>query len=150
MRTSQFLDRYFPADTILHGDLHMAKVIAELGTRNHYVYFLLAELDDGQRIVKVGTSAVLDRRMSLIKSRVPYKVIELLGQIEGDEELESSLHLAFHKFKFAKEWFYFDPIEFYVADFLQNNGVDPEKCFEKRDRLFSKIHAKISEIKCNS
>ena len=150
MRTAQLIDRYIPDNTVIVGELNLAKILAEVGTRTHYVYFLLAELDDGQTIVKIGTSAVIERRILLIKNRVSYKIIELLGQIEGDQELESTLHLAFHKFKHAKEWFYFEPIEFHIAEFLQNHGVDPEACFHKRNQVFSKVAAKMQDNQCKN
>ena len=149
MRTSQFIDRYIPANTIVYGELLMAKIIVELGTRDHYVYFLLADLDDGRKIVKVGTSTNIERRVFLIKNRVPYKIDRIIGQVCGDEELESHLHNAFHKFKYAKEWFHFEPVKDYIYELLENYGVNPDESFKVRDENFGKIQQRINQ-QCNN
>jgi hypothetical protein len=149
MNTAKMIKLYYPENKVLFAELHYCKILLALGTRTHYVYFLLAELDDGQQVVKIGTTTNIARRLLLIKQRVPYKIKAILGQVEGDQELESHLHLSFCKFKYSKEWFYYEPIRHHIDDLLENYGVSHQECFEKRDAQFGKIEQQMSE-QCNN
>jgi len=149
MNQSQMIKRYYPDNEVLWGEFEYCKVLLEMGTRTHYVYFLLAELEDGKQIVKIGTTTNIDRRLLLIKQRVPYKIQSILGQVEGDQELESNLHLSFCKLKYSKEWFYYESLIPYIAELLENYGVSHQECFEKRDAKFSEIDQRIRQ-QCNN
>jgi hypothetical protein len=149
MNRSRMIKLYYPDNQVALPELDYCKILLALGTRTHYVYFLLAELDDGKQIVKIGTTTNIERRLLLIKQRVPYKIQAILGQLEGDQELESHLHLSFCKFKYSKEWFYYEPLRHHIADLLENYGVSHQECFEKRDAQFCKVQQQLSE-QCNN
>ena len=120
------LDFYYKEKIVIPNEFQRCKDIIEIGTRPHFVYFLLAKTKANEDIVKIGTSTQVNRRVEMIKTRTVHHIDKVLGQVEGDEELESALHLAFYKFQYEKEWFYFKPVKNHIEELLREYGLDPE------------------------
>lgn len=99
-------------------DLNLSRALAimDRGTRRHYVYFILADLN-GQAAVKIGTTTDVDARLSALRidgTKRPDGIdpasLQLLGWVEGDRELEVALHRAFLTHRLTGEWFTYSPI----------------------------------------
>jgi hypothetical protein len=85
-----------------------------------YVYFILAEAEDFEPLVKIGLSLDIYRRMNEIKldvDRGNYDVdwlvtgaetLRLLGIVEGTQPLETAFHKAFKRKAAGREWFWYD------------------------------------------
>lgn len=106
--------------------LTRAKQILSRGVRTHYVYFIAVETERGAA-VKIGTSHDPDGRIVGIRRRgvkVPDHVVphlgqaHLVGQVEGDNELETELHRAFAHANLIGEWFDYDQISDDIDELL--------------------------------
>ena len=95
-----------------------AQKILERGVRQHYVYFILAESED-RSAIKIGTSTDPHGRLAAIRGdttkrpdwvRASPAQLRLHGWVNGDQELEKTLHLAFAKYRIVGEWFAYAPI----------------------------------------
>ena len=85
-----------------------------------YVYFILAEAEGFDPLVKIGLTVDLPRRFKEILSDVDTGKYELdwlaggadslrvLGILEGNQPLETALHKAFKRKAAGREWFWFD------------------------------------------
>jgi hypothetical protein len=85
-----------------------------------YVYFILAESEGLEPLVKIGLSLDIYRRMNEIKLEVDrgnYDVdwlvtgaetLRILGIVEGTQPLETALHKAFKRKAAGREWFWYD------------------------------------------
>ena len=101
-----------------HNQLNRARMILNRGVRPHYVYFLRATTLDNDAI-KIGTTTDPNGRMSALKYdstkhpawvRQPDTRVTLHGWVNGDQELEKTLHRAFTDYRIVGEWFDFSEI----------------------------------------
>jgi hypothetical protein len=98
-----------------------AVTIANRGLRPHYVYFMLAETEPLEPLIKIGTTTDVKARLTQV-SRQLHKApdwladggaetLSVIGYVIGDRELEQELHRAFADHRAGLEWFWFAPIE---------------------------------------
>ena len=59
MNRSRMIKLYYPDNQVALPELDYCKILLALGTRTHYVYFLLAVLDDGKQIVNLGSTTYI-------------------------------------------------------------------------------------------
>lgn len=68
------------------------------------VYFVMA-VDDPGKFVKIGfTESSIESRLAVMQTGCPYRLAVVLT-INGDRDLESSLHRRFRKSRHRGEWF---------------------------------------------
>lgn len=98
-----------------------------------YVYFALCEGDGFDPMLKVGTSKDPYTRVKSLRKN-PGKCgdwmkdygaegAEILGTVYGDEGLERLLHRKFEKYRVAGEWFWYEPISYYISELLDDHCV---------------------------
>lgn len=100
--------------------LRKAQQVMARGVRPHYVYFIVAApRSAGERLVKIGTTTDVDRRLSEIRkggAKTPDELsadthtLHLAGWTVADGETEKHLHRAFAQHRRGGEWFALDPI----------------------------------------
>lgn len=118
---------------INEAELQLAFEIARVGMRPHYVYFVAAQDDSYDTLVKIGTSTSVSVRMQQIARDIqngpdwlkttPDAELCLLGYVVGDQELERQLHKAFKAHRAGGEWFWYKPLECAIDDLLCENCV---------------------------
>jgi hypothetical protein len=80
------------------------------------IYFLHDPL---HQAIKIGFTKNLRKRMRSIQQVMPLTKLALIGSIEGDEDVESQLHVLFAGLHLAGEWFRDDPT---LRDFIKRHG----------------------------
>ena len=96
-----------------------------------YVYFILAEAEGFDPLVKIGLTVDLPRRFKEISSDIDtgkYEIdwlaggadtLRVLGILEGNQPLETALHKAFKRKAAGREWFWFDDdLDLVIDDLL--------------------------------
>jgi hypothetical protein len=85
-----------------------------------FIYFILAESEGFDSLVKIGLTVDLPRRFKEISSDIEtgkYDIdwlaggtdtLRVLGILEGNQPLETALHKAFKSKAAGREWFWFD------------------------------------------
>jgi hypothetical protein len=117
------------------GAYDQAVTIVNRGLRPHFVYFMLAEAEPFQPLVKIGTTTDVNARMTQVGRQLrkgpdwlqdfPADAFTLMGFVIGDRELEQQLHRAFADHTAGREWFVFPPIEAAIDMFLSDHCVCP-------------------------
>ena len=98
-----------------------------------YVYFILADTEGFDPLVKIGLSIDPDRRLIEICNDIEsgkYAIewletgtesLSILGLLEGTQPLETALHKDFQKYKAGREWFWYnDELEEIIDDLLSD------------------------------
>ena len=84
-----------------------------------YVYFIVAEAEGFDPLVKIGLSLDVDRRYKEITQEIDKGLypdwlimgcdnLRILGMVEGTQPLETALHKAFTTKAIGREWFNYD------------------------------------------
>ena len=98
-----------------------------------YVYFILANTEGFDPLVKIGLSLDPERRFIEICNDLEagkYDIdwlqtgtesLSILGLLEGTQPLETALHKAFKKYKAGREWFWYnDELEEIIDELLSD------------------------------
>jgi hypothetical protein len=106
--------------------LDRATDLLRRGVRPHYVYFMMVETP-WMTAVKIGTSYDPEQRINSIRRagckcpegiKYHLNTASLIGQVEGDAELERELHRSFAAARLDGEWFNYSLIQNDVISLL--------------------------------
>jgi hypothetical protein len=140
---------------------YLREVVAHIEhPKRSHVYFILAEADGFDPLIKIGISIDVDRRFNEIlkdieKTGVYPDYLEagicdsltVLGSIEGTQVLETALHRTFKDKLLKNEWFSYDhEMEIIVEDLLDKYCQCPKCNFI--DKQFRIIDTRSEQDLC--
>lgn len=78
---------------------------------------------EGARLVKIGTTINIARRIYTIESMSPVP-LRLIGYADGDRAMEQLIHFRLHRFRVRGEWFNEELLLFIEAAIAKNVSIE--------------------------